>query len=86
MQREIAEFSGTSAASVSSLIDGLGKLGYVERRPSAGDARRKELHVLPPARGITEGFDQAMQQAENDLLAPLSTAEQETLVHLLVRL
>lgn len=86
IQRELAETSGTSAASVSSLIDGLEKAGYVERRPSPADARRKEIYVLPKARGLTEGFDRLMEQTEKDLLSPLTPAEQATLLDLLTRI
>lgn len=86
IQRELAEISGTSAASVSSLIDGLEKAGYVERRPSPDDARRKEIYVLPKAKGLTEGFERLMEQTEKDLLSPLSPSERATLIELLTRI
>jgi DNA-binding MarR family transcriptional regulator len=86
IQRELAEISGTSAASVSSLIDGLEKAGYVERRPSPEDARRKEIFVLPKAKGLTQGFDRLMEQTERDLLDILTPAEQATLLSLLTRI
>ncbi|HEU0206909.1 MAG TPA: MarR family transcriptional regulator [Pseudolysinimonas sp.] len=86
IQRELAEISGTSAASVSSLIDGLEKAGYVERRPSPGDARRKEIHLLPKGKGLTRGFDHMMEQTEEQLLSPLSATERSTLIDLLTRI
>jgi MarR family transcriptional repressor of mepA len=86
IQRELAEISGTSAASVSSLIGGLEKAGYVERRTSPGDARRKEIYLLQKAKGLTEGFDRLMEQTEKDLLSQLSLAEQAALVELLTRI
>jgi len=86
IQRELAEVTRTSAASVSSLIDGLEKNGYVERRASAEDSRRKEIHVLPRGRGLTEEFDRQIELAEAELLKPLSPAEQATLLDLLTRI
>ena len=86
IQRELAEVTRTSAASVSSLIDGLEKNGYVERRPSAEDSRRKEIHVLPKGRGLTEDFDRQVELADQELLAPLTPAEQATLLELLARI
>ncbi len=86
IQRELAEISGTTAASVSSLIDGLEKGGYVERRPSPGDARRKEIHLLPKAKGMTEEFGALMEQNEVDLLRPLTPAERTTLLELLTKI
>ena len=86
IQRELAEVTRTSAASVSSLIDGLEKNGYVERRPSEHDVRRKELHVLPKGRGLTADFDRQIDESEKELLAPLTAAERQTLLDLLTRL
>lgn len=85
IQRELAEMSGTSAASISSLIDGLEKGGYVERRPSTDDARRKEIYVLPKAKGMTDGFQKLMDQTEKDLLEPLTAAERTQLLALLTK-
>jgi DNA-binding MarR family transcriptional regulator len=86
IQRELAEVTRTTAASVSSLIDGLERNGYVERRPSANDIRRNELHVLPKARGLAADFDRQMEQAETELLRPLTTAQRTTLLELLRRI
>ena len=86
IQRELAEISGTTAASVSSLIDGLEKGGYVERRPSPDDARRKEIHLLPKAKGMTDEFGSLMEQTEVDLLSPLTRAERATLLELLTKI
>ena len=86
IQRELAEISGTSAASVSSLIDGLEKAGYVERRPSPDDARRKEIYTLEKAKGLSRNFDRLMEQTEQDLLSVLTPSEQSTLIDLLTRI
>jgi DNA-binding MarR family transcriptional regulator len=86
IQRELAEVLRISAASVSSLIDGLEKNGYVERRSSAEDVRRKELHLLPKAKGLAGDFDRQMEQAEKELLSPLTPDEQATLLELLQRI
>ncbi len=86
IQRELAEVTRTSAASVSSLIDGLEKNGYVERRSSPGDSRRKELHVLPKGKGLAADFDKQVELAEKEVLSPLTPAEQKTLLELLHRI
>jgi MarR family transcriptional repressor of mepA len=52
MQRDIAKISRTSAASVSSLLQGLERRGLVERRTEPGDAnaytRRRSASSSPP--------------------------------------
>lgn len=86
IQRELVEMSGTTAASVSSLLDGLEERGFIERRPAPDDARRKLIYVLPPAQGLTDGWEQHGRDVEQELLAPLSAAERATLRELLERL
>jgi MarR family transcriptional regulator, repressor for mepA len=82
-QREIAETFGTTPASVSSLISGLERGGYVERVPDPSDARAKLLRVLPPGRGLTRGFDEQMEEFKDRMVAPLSAADRATLLRLL---
>jgi MarR family transcriptional repressor of mepA len=86
IQRELVEISGTTAASVSSLLDGLERRGYIERRPSPSDARQKLIYTLPPARGITDDFDRQMVDVEGELLSPLTPAERTTLFELLTKI
>ena len=81
--RELAEISGTTAASVSSLIAGLERGGYIERRQDPADARSKLLRVLPKGRGLTRDFDRQMDAWKQHLLDPLTDEERETLARLL---
>ena len=81
--REIAETFGTTPASVSSLIGGLERGGYVERTTDPHDARSKLLRVLPKGRGLTEGFDEQMEEFKEAMVAPLDAADRATLLRLL---
>jgi DNA-binding MarR family transcriptional regulator len=86
MQREIAKISRTSAASVSSLLQGLETRGLIERRTEDGDERSKRVYATPVGSKLIAGFDDAMLAAEETLLAPLSTVERETLHGLLTKI
>jgi DNA-binding MarR family transcriptional regulator len=86
MAREIAEMSGTTAASVASLIQGLEDRGYLTRTPSPKDSRVKLLRVTPAAAQLVDGFGEAMQAAQEHQLDPLSPDEQDQLLALLQRL
>jgi DNA-binding MarR family transcriptional regulator len=86
MQREIAKISRTSAASVSSLLQGLETRGLIERRTEDGDERSKRVYATPAGSELISGFDGAMLAAEESLLSPLSTAERETLHALLTKI
>lgn len=84
--RDLAEASGTTAASVASLIQGLEERGLVERRPSPDDARRKLLFATPAAVAMTRDFEERMNAAYLVAFAVLTDAEQDQLISLLTRI
>jgi MarR family transcriptional repressor of mepA len=91
IQRDLAEVSRTTAASVSSLLQGLERGGLVERRADAsaeggtsgGTGRSKRVYATPTGVDLIDGFDTAMADANETILAPLSEAERTALHALL---
>lgn len=86
IQRDIAEVSRTSAASVSSLLQGLERRGLIERRTQSGDERRKRVFTTPDGAELIAGFDVAMAAADETILAPLTPEERATLLTLLTKI
>jgi MarR family transcriptional repressor of mepA len=86
IQRDLAEISRTSAASVSSLLQGLERRGLVERRTQSGDERRKRVYATTSGAELIAGFEDAMASADETILAPLDTAERATLQALLSKI
>lgn len=86
IQRDIAEISRTSAASVSSLMQGLERRDLVERRTENGDERRKRVYATPSGTELIAGFEGAMAAADETILAPLDSAERATLQALLSKI
>ena len=86
IQRDIAQISRTSAASVSSLLQGLERRGLVERRTQAGDERSKRVYATPDAIELIAGFETAMAAADETILAPLNPTERATLHALLTKI
>ncbi|GAA3807278.1 MarR family winged helix-turn-helix transcriptional regulator [Cellulomonas soli] len=86
IQRDIAQVSRTSAASVSSLLQGLERRGLIERRTEAGDERSKRVHATPEGAELVAGFGDAMAAADETILAPLDQAERATLHALLTKI
>ena len=66
IQRDIAQISRTSAASVSSLLQGLERRGLVERRTEDGDERSKRVYATPAGAELIAGFDAAMAARRRD--------------------
>ncbi|QDW63512.1 MarR family winged helix-turn-helix transcriptional regulator [Oerskovia sp. KBS0722] len=85
IQRDIAAVSRTSAASVSSLLQGLERRGLIERRTQSGDERRKRVFATPAGTELIAGFDVAMAEADETILAPLTPEERATLLSLLTK-
>ena len=86
IQRDIAEISRTTAASVSSLLQGLERNGLVERRSEDGNVRSKRVYATPAGSELISGFESAMAAAEEMILAPLDQAERATLHALLTKI
>ncbi|MFF3891077.1 MarR family winged helix-turn-helix transcriptional regulator [Streptomyces sp. NPDC001914] len=86
IQRDIAEVSRTSAASVSSLLQGLERRGLVERRTQDGDERSKRVHATEAGTELISGFEGAMAAADETILAPLDQGERATLHALLTKI
>jgi MarR family transcriptional regulator, repressor for mepA len=86
MQRDIAAVNRTTAASVSSLLQGLEARGLIERRTEDGDERSKRVYATPAGKELIAGFDDAMAAAEETLLAPLDAQERATLNALLTKI
>lgn len=83
IQRDIATVTRTSAASVSSLLQGLERRGLVERRADDGNARTKLVFATPSGIDLIAGFEDAMLALDDTLLAPLNPDERTTLLALL---
>jgi MarR family transcriptional repressor of mepA len=86
IQRDIAQMSRTSAASVSSLLQGLERRGLVERRTEPGDERSKRVFATPAGLELIAGLENAMAAADETILAPLDQAERTALHTLLTKI
>src|ERR1700712_4038423 len=85
IQRDIAQATRTSAASVSSLLQGLERRGLIERRTEEGNERSKRVYATPEGIQLIAGFDEAMLATEDTILQPLDEAERATLLALLTK-
>ncbi|WP_411700856.1 MarR family winged helix-turn-helix transcriptional regulator [Conyzicola sp.] len=85
IQRDIAAVSRTSAASVSSLLQGLERRGLVERRTDTGNDRVKRVFATPTGVELIDGFAAAIAAADDTILAPLDANERAALHALLTK-
>jgi len=83
IQRDIADITRTTPASVSSLLQGLENRGLVERRT---EDRSKRVYATEAGAELISGFDASMVALEDTILAPLDEAERATLNVLLLKI
>jgi DNA-binding MarR family transcriptional regulator len=83
--RALATTMGCDASYVTSLVDTLERLGYVERRPCPGDRRVKLVQVTEEGRSAQERAA-AVITAPPDVLSRLDEAELRQLTALLAKL
>jgi DNA-binding MarR family transcriptional regulator len=81
VQKDLAEASGTRAASVTALVQNLERDGWIERRPDPKDSRRKTLHTTQKAREVINGWSGFW--GEDEMMSALDADERATFVRLL---
>ncbi|EAE8110570.1 MarR family transcriptional regulator [Listeria monocytogenes] len=83
IQKELAAIFDRRGASITSMLQGLEKKGYIERKVPADNERQKRVYVLPKGQKLVESINDAFQNMEKELVAGLSPAEQTTFLRLL---
>jgi DNA-binding MarR family transcriptional regulator len=71
------------APSVTSLVDGMERKGWVKRTRSTSDARVKRLSLTPRGRRLIEDAHEPLALIDERMAATLSTGERSTLKRLL---
>lgn len=85
-QSELAERMSVTSATLVGIIDGLVRLGLIERRESGDDRRIKELHLTPAAHPIIEQISREVVAIRTALLKNVSREEMETCLSVLARI
>ena len=80
---EIAAFARRTKPTTTILVDKLEALGYVERKPSADDARCTVVRLTAEGEALRPAFDDISRRFTHFLYAGLSREESNTLERLL---
>jgi DNA-binding MarR family transcriptional regulator len=80
---QLADLLGVTKGSVTGLVDGLERDGYVKREDRGGDRRMRLISLTPAGRDLIEKALPEKFKESTGLLARLSPAERETLITLL---
>ena len=85
IQKDLARAFQRTEASITSMLQGLEKKGYIERRIPKENERQKNIHVLPKGAELIEDFNKLVVEAEENIIANLTEQEKETLLALLLK-
>lgn len=85
IQKDLAKKFNRNKASITSMLQGLEKKGYIQRIISKNNEREKNIYVLEKGKELIEDFDELFITVENKLLNNLTNEEIENLKKLLTR-
>ncbi|MNC62276.1 transcriptional regulator SlyA [compost metagenome] len=86
IQKELADRFHVGGANITSILQGLEKKGFIERKIPAHNERQKNIYVLPKGVELIEEFKRSFQQVEAEIVQSLSSDEQKLLKELLVKI
>lgn len=86
IQKDLAEIFDRRNATITSMLKGLEKNGYIERKIPADNERQKNIYVLPKGEQLVEDFDRMFSQVEEEIVHSLTDEEKQTLMKLLVKI
>ena len=84
IQKDLEKVFNRRGASITSMIQGLEKKGYISRRISPSDERQKLLYTTQKGKALIEEFEQLFEEVETAITANLSSHEADELYRLLV--
>lgn len=83
IQKDLAEVFQCRGASITSMLQGLEKKGYIERRIPEDNERQKNIYALPKGKALVDETNEAFYAAEKELIHALSEEEVQQLIELL---
>jgi DNA-binding MarR family transcriptional regulator len=84
-QRRLAALMGLDRTNVGQLLAKLPAKGLVERRVNGADRRSHALHLTADGKAVRRRLRPKMVAAQSRVLAPLTSAEQDLLIDMFIR-
>ncbi len=86
IQKDLADRFHVRGASITSMLQGLEKRGFIERKIPADNERQKNIYVLPKAVDLIEAFNDSFQSVEDEIVQALTEEERRTLKEMLIKI
>ena len=86
IQKDIAEAFNRKSATITSMLQGLEKKGYIERRIPKDNERQKNIYVLKKGEDLISDTEKVFSNLEKEISNILTKEEAETFNRLLIKL
>jgi len=86
IQKDLAEVFHRRGASITSMLQGLERNGYNERRIPKDNERQKNLYILPKGLSIVQQINQIFDRSESNLISSLTENERVELLRILEKI
>ncbi|OPH46593.1 MarR family transcriptional regulator [Paenibacillus ferrarius] len=86
IQKDLSERFHVRGASITSMLQGLEKKGYIERKIPAHNERQKNIYVLPKGLALINDFEISFQRVEEKIVQNLNIDDREVLQQLLTKI
>lgn len=85
IQKDLAEHFGRKGATITSMLQGLEKRGYIKRVIPKDNERQKKLYLLKKGTDLVEEFNEIFAEVEKSVTQGLTKEERETFMTLLIK-
>ncbi|EGT3600304.1 MarR family transcriptional regulator [Clostridium perfringens] len=86
IQKDLANVFGRTTASITSMLKGLEKNGYIRREIPSNNERQKNIYVEKKGIDLIETFNKNFLEIEEDLTSSLTEEEKETFLKILTKI
>lgn len=85
IQKDLADHFNRKGASITSMLQGLEKKGYIKRVIPEDNERQKKIYLLKKGSDLVEEFNEIFMEVEKSITQGLSQKESETFMKLLIK-
>ncbi len=85
IQKDLADHFNRKGATITSMLQGLEKKGYIQRIIPEDNERQKKIYLLQKGTDLVEEFNEIFSEVEKSITRGLSEEESKLLLKLLIK-
>ena len=86
IQKDLADVFGRTTASITSMLSGLEKKGYIRREIPSDNERQKNIYVDEKGIELIDTFNKNFIELEEELISSLTEEEREIFLSILIKI